>query len=119
METHLTKKTLTVSRGHKYTYYTSVPSKASKPTILLLHGWPDDASCWSEVLDAAIVPVAYGVIAPDCLGSGETAMPLDEREYDFRGMAEDLLEILHVEGVQNVVIWAHDWVSIFLLESLE
>lgn len=120
METHLAKKTLTVSRGHRYTYYTCAPAavrdpqsqRESKPTILLIHGWPDDASCWSGVLNGSIVPAGYGVIAPDCLGSGGSSMPLQEREYDFRAMAADLVEILEAENVPEVLVWAHDWVSL-------
>lgn len=121
METHLTKKTLKVRRGHNYTYYAQPSPPASpnspppKPTILLIHGWPDDASCWSAVVNDCILPAGYGVIAPDCLGSGETSKPLDEREYDFRGMAADLVEILDCEKVENVVLWAHDWVSVSFL----
>lgn len=39
-------------------------------------------------------------------------MPLQEREYDFRAMAADLMEILEAENVPEVLIWAHDWVSL-------
>jgi len=40
----LIKKTTHTSRGFTYTYYVSRES-AGKPTILLLHGWPDHEQC--------------------------------------------------------------------------
>jgi len=118
MEDFLTKKTLIVTRGHTYTYYTHAPDPSSpqpKPTILMVHGWPDDASYWSQVIRESILPEGYGVVAPDLLGSGESSKPLDESEYDFRRIAGDILEILEKEGVAKVVLWAHDWVSVQVL----
>lgn len=115
MEDFLTKKTLAVTRGHIYTYYTHAPVLSAshpKPTICLIHGWPDDASVWSSVIRDNILPEGYGVIVPDCLGSGDSSKPLDEREYDFRSLCADFAEILESEGVAKVVLWAHDWVSL-------
>ncbi|KEF61369.1 uncharacterized protein A1O9_02935 [Exophiala aquamarina CBS 119918] len=116
MDHFLTKKTLAVTRGHTYTYYTNPPDASSprpKPTVLLVHGWPDDASCWSRVIRDTILPEGYGVVAPDLLGSGESSKPLDEREYDFRKIAGDVVEILEKEDVAKVVLWAHDWGAAF------
>lgn len=115
MENFLDKKTLAVSRGHIYTYYTHAPAISAsrpKPTIFLIHGWPDDASVWSGVIRDTILPEGYGVIVPDCLGSGDSSKPLDEREYDFRRLCADFAEILESEGVAKVVLWAHDWVGL-------
>lgn len=115
MEDFLTKKTLAVTRGHTYTYYThacAISSSQPKPTIILIHGWPDDASVWRGVIRDAILPEGYSVIVPDCLGSGDTSKPLDEHEYDFRRLCADFAEILETEGVAKVVLWGHDWVSL-------
>lgn len=119
MATSLTQKMYTVSRGHHYTYYTqsrTVAGGKPKQTILLLHGWPDDASVWANVITNTFLPRGYGVIAPDCLGWGGSSKPLDEKDYDFQLMCKDLSELLDVEGLGRVVVSAHDWVLSLSLE---
>lgn len=68
----LEKKTLDVSRGFTYTYYNS-PAKDSKPTLLLIHGFPDAPETYEEVIRDYLVPNGYGVIAIDCLGYNGTS----------------------------------------------
>ncbi|KXH66964.1 hypothetical protein CSAL01_07962 [Colletotrichum salicis] len=51
----LTKKTLAVSRGFTYTYYTS-PARNSLPTLLLFHGWPDTARRWAGLANNCLIP---------------------------------------------------------------
>ena len=43
-----------------------------KPVILLLHGWPDDATTWDKVLPQ-FMSAGYRVIAPYLRGFGETS----------------------------------------------
>ncbi|KAL1311799.1 hypothetical protein AAFC00_001881 [Neodothiora populina] len=108
----ITKKTLDVSRGLTYTYYTS-PAKAGKPTVLLLHGFPDEAAEWADVINSHLVPAGYGVIAPDCLGYGGTAKPRDPTAYKFPLMIRDITDILDAEKVDKVISIGHDWGSNF------
>jgi len=63
----LSKKTIHTTRGFKYTYYVS-PASSGKPTILLLHGWPDHAALWEDLVTRHLVPAGFGVVVPDCLG---------------------------------------------------
>jgi hypothetical protein len=50
-------------------------------------------------------PTATG---PDYLGYGGTSKPLDEKEYDFRAMGADVVEILDTEKLATVACLAHD-----------
>jgi len=83
---------------------------ANAPVVLLLHGWPDDASTWdgvAPVLNAAglrtLVPTLRGVgetrfLSPETRRSGNTAM-----------LALDVIEFLDALGVQTFAVAGHDW----------
>ena len=54
----LNKKSLRVTRGFTYTYYSS-PAKPGRPTLLLCHGWPDEAALWSDLITSHLAPHGY------------------------------------------------------------
>lgn len=108
----LKKGTLKTARGYTYTYYAS-PAKGGKPTVLLLHGWPDDAALWEGLMTNYLVPAGYGVVAPDCLGYAGTDKPLDPSQYNFKGQTADVCEILDKEGIEKVIPLGHDWGAAF------
>jgi soluble epoxide hydrolase/lipid-phosphate phosphatase len=112
MEPLLIRKTLEVSRGYTYTYYTT-PATANKPTLLLLHGWPDSAELWTDLATKYLQPAGYGLIIPDCLGYAGTSKPTDVEAYAWSGMTQDLVEILDKEKVDKVFSAGHDWGSTF------
>lgn len=104
----LTKRTLVVSRGLTYTYYTS-PAQASKPTLILFHGWPDTAKLFAGLVNNYLVPNGYGIIALDCLGYGDSSKPTDMNSYAWHHMTADAVEILDAEDIQAVISLGHDW----------
>jgi soluble epoxide hydrolase / lipid-phosphate phosphatase len=106
----ITKKTLTVPRGFNYTYYTSPPS-LGKPTILLCHGWPDEAKLWAPVVNDHLLPSGYGIIVPDLLGYSGTSKPRHHSAYAMDLMASDLTALLDAESISQVVVLGHDWGS--------
>jgi len=107
----LKAKTIRVSRGFTYRYY-SFPAKNGLPSVLLLHGFPDSACLWSEFINDHLLPAGYGVIALDCLGFGDSDKPADTGAYSFQGMANDVTEILDAESLSRVVSLGHDWGSV-------
>ncbi|KAI9147438.1 Bifunctional epoxide hydrolase 2 [Paramyrothecium foliicola] len=104
----LTAKTLKVSRGFTYQYYTS-PAKASKPTLLLFHGWPDSALLWAGLINNYLLPNGYGVVAIDCLGYGGTSKPTELDAYAWQHLMADVAEIVDAEQLGKVVSMGHDW----------
>ncbi|KAH7187378.1 Alpha/Beta hydrolase protein [Fusarium oxysporum] len=106
----LTKKTLEVSRGFNYTYYTS-PAQGSKPTLILFHGWPDTAKLWAGLINDYLVPHGYGIVALDCLGYGGTSKPTNLNAYAWNHMTADAIEILDAEKLSTVISVGHDWGS--------
>ena len=109
-EMKITKKTLEVTRGFTYTYYTS-PAQGSKPTVMLFHGWPDTARLWAGFINNYLVPNGFGVVAPDCLGAGGTSKPTDLEDYMLKHMTADAIEILDAEKLTTVISMGHDWGS--------
>jgi len=109
MET-LTEKKLTTTRGFTYTYCSHAASNGL-PTILLVHGWPDRASLWEDLINNHLKPAGYGIVAPDCLGYGATDKPTDANAYVSRDLSADIVQILDTEGLESVVVLGHDWGS--------
>jgi pimeloyl-ACP methyl ester carboxylesterase len=106
----VTKKTVKTSRGYTYTYLVS-PAAPRKPTLLLLHGFPDTAQMWEDLTTKYLVPAGYGILAPDCLGYGGSDKPIDPKEYEWNGLQHDLTQILDAEKVDTVIVAGHDWGS--------
>jgi pimeloyl-ACP methyl ester carboxylesterase len=79
------------------------------PTILLLHGWPQNWSEWRHVMPD--LAKDHTVIAPDWRGAGSSGRP--QSGYDANSIAEEL-KIL-VDHVDNgpVTIVGHDWGAAF------
>lgn len=100
-------KEVAVQRGFTYRYYHSPPAEG-KPTLLFVHGFPSTAYDWHRQV-AYLQPLGYGILAPDLLGAGGTAKPLDYKAFRMNAMAHDVMDILAAEGVQKVVGISHDW----------
>lgn len=45
------------------------------PTVLLIHGFPSGRHDWPYQIDS-LSSAGYGVVAPDCLGYGNSDAPL-------------------------------------------
>lgn len=107
------RRTFLTSRGYKYSFI-YVPAKDSKPTLLFLHGFPSHADDWERQV-AHFAALGYGVIAPDLLGYGDTSKPDGVASYTFKGMSNDLAQLLdHVVGAAPVVGVGHDFGANFL-----
>jgi hypothetical protein len=100
-------KTRKVSGGNTYSYVYK-KAKSSKPTFLLLHGFPNSMLDWSVQI-SDLIEAGYGVLAPDMLGYGGTSKPTAIEEYKYSKMSAQMAEILDKEGLTRVVGVGHDW----------
>jgi len=84
-------------------------NNAGKPPLLLVHGNPQNHTCWYKV--AAKLAQTYHVILPDLRGYGDSSLPepgADHINFSFRSMAGDLLEIMDQFGYDTFFVAGHD-----------
>ncbi|MCJ1382272.1 hypothetical protein MMC17_005385 [Xylographa soralifera] len=103
---HISKR-IALGDGTHYAY-AYAPASASKPTFLLLHGFPSSSYDWRHQVHA-LAAKGFGVLAPDLLGYGDTDSPPDVEAYSLKRMSDHLAEILANEGIQKVIGVGHDW----------
>lgn len=85
----------------------------ARPTVLAIHGWPDNHHVWDGVareLDA--LGRRYNVVAYDVRGAGESGRPPRRSGYAFPQLIADLAAVIDSLAVGPVHVLAHDWGSI-------
>jgi pimeloyl-ACP methyl ester carboxylesterase len=95
-------KRLRLSGGTELSFVAA--GEASKPAVLLLHGTPNSAQMFREIVPV-LSQVAY-VIAPDLPGHGKSdALPL----VSFPAMGQAISELLDHLAIGPRFIYLHDW----------
>lgn len=77
-----------------------------KPVALLLHGFPELAESWLDVMPV-LAAEGFRVVAPDLRGYGGTDAPEDGYELD--SLAEDVVALVRALGCGPVGLVGHDW----------
>ncbi|KAH7383400.1 Alpha/Beta hydrolase protein [Cadophora sp. MPI-SDFR-AT-0126] len=110
---NLEKKTRNTERWLTYTYYISpkTPSTERKPALLLVHGFPDSAHLWQDIIPH-LAPLGNRIIALDLLGYAGSSKPADIHQYDLAKVQQDIVEILTHEGITKIIAIGHDWGSL-------
>jgi 2-hydroxymuconate-semialdehyde hydrolase len=75
------------------------------PAVLLLHGIPTSSRLWDGA--GADLSADFDVVAPDMLGYGESAKPLD-RDVSMAAQALLVPPLLDALGLERVVLVGHD-----------
>ncbi|MBE8518276.1 SDR family oxidoreductase [Amycolatopsis sp. H6(2020)] len=89
----------------------TIDGRSDGPTVVLVHGYPDNSSMWGGV--AASLGVKHRVVTYDVRGAGQSDKPPGRASYRLDQLADDLRAV--VEAVQptgKVHLVAHDWGSI-------
>ncbi len=85
--------------------------QSDKPTLLLVHGYPDAASVWRPL--AELLAGRYQVVAYDVRGAGRSSRPKRTEAYDLEHLVNDLAAVVDaVSPDQAVHLLCHDWGSI-------
>ncbi|WP_019631282.1 alpha/beta fold hydrolase [Actinomadura atramentaria] len=81
------------------------------PTIVLVHGYPDDQDVWTPV--AARLAERFRVVTYDVRGAGGSTRPRRTREYAMEHLAADLRAVADaVSPDRPVHLVGHDWGSV-------
>jgi pimeloyl-ACP methyl ester carboxylesterase len=79
-----------------------------KETVVLLHGFPEDAQSWDDV-GALLVAQGYRVLAPLQRGYSPRARPPKRRSYRTSATVSDVEALLDAVGVTRAHLVGHDW----------
>lgn len=85
-----------------------------RPTILAIHGYPDNHHVWDAVAEEFCERYRdrYNVVAYDVRGAGESSTPARRSGYAFPQLVADISAVIDSVGVGQVHLLAHDWGSI-------
>ncbi|MFA5119766.1 SDR family oxidoreductase [Zavarzinia sp.] len=88
-----------------------VTGKADGPSVVLIHGYPDDSTVWDGVV--ADLAADHRVITYDVRGAGVSTAPQGVRGYHLDRLMADLATVLdHAAPSGKVHLVGHDWGSI-------
>jgi NAD(P)-dependent dehydrogenase (short-subunit alcohol dehydrogenase family)/pimeloyl-ACP methyl ester carboxylesterase len=100
---------ITATDGVTLRVYESGPPSA--PTVVCVHGYPDDHTLWDGV--TAELAVRYHVVAYDVRGAGESGRPRRLHAYRLDQLVQDLAAVIDaISPNRQVHLLAHDWGSI-------
>ena len=78
------------------------------PSVLMVHGFPDDHEVWKEQV-SALVAAGYQVIAPDTRGCGQSTIASAVSDYHIKLLIGDMIAVLVHFGLERASLVAHDW----------
>ncbi|MBJ7290434.1 SDR family oxidoreductase [Williamsia sp.] len=88
----------------------------SRPTVVLVHGWPDTHHLWTHV--APLLAEHFHVVAYDTRGYGATDAPSGDAPYRLEALAGDLFAVAAAVSDTPVHVLAHDWGSVQTWEAV-
>lgn len=90
-----------------------VSGLAGRPVLLFLHGFPEGAFIWDELLLAFSRPEngGYRCVAPYLRGFGPSTSPAEVEAYRAKHLVNDLAALIDTESAAGTVecLVAHDW----------
>jgi pimeloyl-ACP methyl ester carboxylesterase len=90
------------------TFDVAVGGPADGRPVLLLHGFPENATMWDGVLPQ-LHEAGLRTIAPDQRGYSPGARPADVGAYRMSELVGDALGLLDALGLPEVDLVGHDW----------
>lgn len=80
---------------------------ANRPKVLLLHGFPEAAFVWDEVIERLGADCAC--VAPNLRGYAGSSAPAEDAAYRAQPLVADLVALIGRIGVPLDLLVAHDW----------
>jgi pimeloyl-ACP methyl ester carboxylesterase len=95
--------------GQRLAVSTAGPSDA--PTLLFVHGYPDNSAVWDAVADE--LSPDFRIARYDVRGAGRSTAPRDRSGYRIKQLADDLVTVADaVSPGRPVHLVGHDWGSV-------
>jgi NAD(P)-dependent dehydrogenase (short-subunit alcohol dehydrogenase family)/pimeloyl-ACP methyl ester carboxylesterase len=88
-----------------------------RPTVLLVHGYPDTSAVWEPV--AQLLAPRYHVVTYDVRGAGRSTAPRRTKDYRLDHLVADMVAVADaVSPARPVHLVGHDWGSIQAWEAV-
>jgi pimeloyl-ACP methyl ester carboxylesterase len=98
-------------RGVGLSLWLNERGERSRPTVVLLHGFPDTSAVWAPV--AELLATDFHVVTYDVRGAGRSGQPDTRAGYALSLLVSDLVAVIdEVSPTAPVHLVAHDWGSI-------
>jgi pimeloyl-ACP methyl ester carboxylesterase len=107
-------RTVTASDGVSLAVHPYTDIDERRPTILAIHGYPDNHHVW-DAAAANLIRLhrnTYNFVAYDVRGAGESSTPTSRSGYRLSQLVADVGAVIDGLGVGRVHLVAHDWGSI-------
>lgn len=85
--------------------------RRGRPVLMFLHGFPEAAFVWDELLEHFARPENGGwrCVAPNLRGYERSSAPTEVSAYRARHLVQDIAALIAVEGGRLECLVAHDW----------
>ena len=100
---------------HGITLSCRATGEQGRPVLLFLHGFPEGAFVWDELLAHFAKPEngGYRCIAPNLRGFEKSSAPTNAKAYRPKFLVQDIAALIAIEtaqqGGQLAALIAHDW----------
>ena len=96
---------------HGITLSCRTAGAVGRPVLMFLHGFPEAAFVWDDVLTHFARPEngGYRCIAPNLRGYENSSAPAEVAAYRPKFLVQDLAALIALEGGHLTALVAHDW----------
>jgi pimeloyl-ACP methyl ester carboxylesterase len=96
---------------HGITLSCRASGERGAPALMFLHGFPEAAFVWDELLEHFARPEngGYRCIAPNLRGYESSSQPADVKQYRVKYLLQDVAALIGAEGAPLHCLVAHDW----------
>ena len=94
--------------AHGLSFEVLVAGPAEGEAVILLHGYPQNASSWREAV-TWLSEQGYRAIAPSLRGYSPGANPREAAAYAMDELIADVIGIADAEGMRRFHLVGHDW----------
>lgn len=96
---------------HGITLSCRASGQRGRPTLVFLHGFPEAAFVWDELLEHFARPENGGwrCVAPNLRGYEKSSTPAEVAAYRAKHLVQDVAALIAIEGATIECLVAHDW----------
>jgi epoxide hydrolase 4 len=96
---------------HEITLSCRAAGERGRPLLIFLHGFPEAAFVWDELLEHFARPEngGYRCLAPNLRGYEKSSQPADVKAYRAKSLVQDIAALIQIEGAPIECLVAHDW----------